>query len=670
MKACLFALLILMGGVAAADGQPRVLTCGGGNWANGIRIGGPTGLFDPFPELYQPEIRTANADLTGDGVPDIIVGAGFTNHEPLIGVFDGVTATRLASWTTGEPAYTRLSVAAGDVDGDGFADIFVSSIRVFTIAVVRVYSGRNGALLYTRTLDTMRYSYGLEIAAGDVNGDGLADLVLAPGPGLESVVFVLDVASGDTLLQLTPYPGFGSGVHVAVGDVNGDGFADIVTAPDALGGPHVRVFDGRTGDGLASFFAYAPSFSGGVPVTVGDFSGDGRAEILTTGPPPIPGPVWGVTLFDLAAGTNTFWPGTGGSCSTAIPENRLVADTPAQGAHVFGPFRISGWALQQGGTSGTGVETIEVFAAVPGGTPIQLGTATLGDARPDIAARFGNRYADAGFHFTVPRLAPGAYDIIVKASSALTHLVNARTLLRVNVDGPAYQMVLDNPAAGEDGPSPFLVRGWALDLNATNGSGVDAVHVWAWPAGSAGALFCGAATVGLPRPDVAAVFGPQFAGAGFEASCDLPDGTYTIVAYKLSAVTHTFDEQAVVSFRAHGRGIQAMDLEHITVTGLGRAATLALLGWALDGRSLTGSGIDAVHVWAFPTSGGTPVFVGVGLPMFRTDVAQVFGTRFATAGFGGAFAAPPPGTYDVAVYARSAFTGQFDQARVARVTVR
>jgi hypothetical protein len=292
------------------------------------------------------------------------------------------------------------------------------------------------------------------------------------------VVFAIDVASGDTLLQLTPYPGWSSGVHVAVGDVNGDGFADIVTAPMALGGPHVRVFHGRTGVGLASFFAYDPSYTQGVKLAAGDFSGDGRAEIVTFGPSSFTSGPWpGVTVFDLAAGTNMFWSGTDGAAfSTAISENRLVADTPAQGAHVSGPFRISGWGLQHGGTSGTGVAAIDVFAAAPGGTPVRLGAATLGDARPDIAARFGDRYANSGFHFTAPRLPPGTYDIIVKASSALTHFVNARTSLRVEVDGPAYQyqMVIDKPAAGEDGPSPFLVGGWALDLNATSGTGVDA----------------------------------------------------------------------------------------------------------------------------------------------------------------------------------------------------
>ena len=225
------------------------------------------------------------------------------------------------------------------------------------------------------------------------------------------------------------------------------------------------------------------------------------------------------------------------------------------------------------------------------------------------------------------------------------------------------------PWPGRTARRRSCVRGWALDLNATTGSGVDAVHVWALPAGSAGSFFCGAATLGHPRPDIAAVFGTQFSGAGFEASCNLPDGAYTIVAYKLSAVTHTFNEQVVVSYRAHGRGAEAMNLDGLSVTGTGTEPTIALSGWALDGRSLTGSGIDAVHVWAFPTSGGTPVFVGVATPAIRTDVAQVFGTRFSAAGFTGTFTAPPPGTYDVAVYARSAFTGQFDQARVARIIV-
>jgi hypothetical protein len=53
-------------------------------------------------------------------------------------------------------------------------------------------------------------------------------------------------------------------VRVAAGDVNGDGRADIITGAGPGGGPHVRVFDGATLAELDSFFAYNPLFGGGV----------------------------------------------------------------------------------------------------------------------------------------------------------------------------------------------------------------------------------------------------------------------------------------------------------------------------------------------------------------------------------------------------------------------
>ena len=56
---------------------------------------------------------------------------------------------------------------------------------------------------------------------------------------------------------------FKGGVHVAEADVNGDGVPDILTGAGAGGGPHVKLFDGRTGALITEFFAYDPSYTGG-----------------------------------------------------------------------------------------------------------------------------------------------------------------------------------------------------------------------------------------------------------------------------------------------------------------------------------------------------------------------------------------------------------------------
>src|SRR5438876_99758 len=80
-------------------------------------------------------------------------------------------------------------------------------------------------------------------------------------------VRVFDALTGKLKAGFDAYdPSFTGGVSVAVGDVNGDGHADIVTGAGPGGAPHVKVFDGQTLLEIRSFFAYDPSFTGGVNV--------------------------------------------------------------------------------------------------------------------------------------------------------------------------------------------------------------------------------------------------------------------------------------------------------------------------------------------------------------------------------------------------------------------
>src|SRR5207248_1500471 len=104
--------------------------------------------------------------------------------------------------------------------------------------------------------------------------------------GSPGVVHEYDAATDQERLSIVPYgAAFRGGIHVAVGDVTGDGVPDIVTAPAVGGGPHIRVFNSVTGQQipgpLGSFYAYAPNFTGGVFVAVADVNGDGYGDLIS-----------------------------------------------------------------------------------------------------------------------------------------------------------------------------------------------------------------------------------------------------------------------------------------------------------------------------------------------------------------------------------------------------
>lgn len=237
--------------------------------------------FDAYPG-FMGGVRVAVADVTGDAVPDIITAPG-AGGGPHIKVYSGATGQVVSEFYAYDASFASgVYVAAGDVDGNGVAEI-ITAAGEGGGPHVKVFSG-SGAVQRQFFAYAPNMNSGVRVAVGDFNGDARTDIITAPGAGSGPHIKVFSGNPNQGVLdEFFAYGGgFAGGVYVAAGDVDGDGLADIVTGPGAGGGPHVKVFKGGSHDSvLDEFFAYEASFLGGVRVGALDTNGDGKADVLT-----------------------------------------------------------------------------------------------------------------------------------------------------------------------------------------------------------------------------------------------------------------------------------------------------------------------------------------------------------------------------------------------------
>jgi glucose/arabinose dehydrogenase len=237
-------------------------------------------------------VRVAVGDVNGDGVPDYAFGAGPGRGSTVV-IIDGATGEVLKRWEAFEPEFTGgVFVALADINGDGRADLIVSpdvggGPRV---QVVRIEDGAVIANFWG--IEDPSFRGGARVAAGDVNGDGWADLIVAAGVGGGPRVAGWDgrqLAAGVFTRLFNDFFAFESslrnGVYLAVGDLTGDGFGEVIAGSGPGGGPRVTVFSGSALLGnesvaVANFFAGDPLSRGGVRVAVRNLNGDDRADLL------------------------------------------------------------------------------------------------------------------------------------------------------------------------------------------------------------------------------------------------------------------------------------------------------------------------------------------------------------------------------------------------------
>lgn len=144
---------------------------------------------------------------------------------------------------------------------------------------VRVFTG-SGRELYSFYAFDPAFLGGVRVATADFTGDGFEDVAVGAGPGAPGGhVKVWDGRTGEELLSFFAFDGFVGGVFLGTGDVTADGTVDLLVGAGPGGPPHVKVYDGATGTEARSFIAGNPALRGGVYVAGGDVTGDGAADI-------------------------------------------------------------------------------------------------------------------------------------------------------------------------------------------------------------------------------------------------------------------------------------------------------------------------------------------------------------------------------------------------------
>ncbi|MFO0798492.1 MAG: delta-60 repeat domain-containing protein [Gemmataceae bacterium] len=283
---------------------------------------GTAALLDPTPAGALPgtptatlaafggaavNVRTAVADVDGDGIDDVVLvtGPGTPLRLAVVSGVDNATLLVAPFDPFGGDFAGGGFVSAGDLDHDGRAE-FVVSPDVSGGPRVTAFSRRPDGSTAVRAnffgIDDPDFRGGARTALGDVDGDGTPDLLVAAGfgGGPRVAVFTGRSVPGGSPTRLVgdffAFPGtdavnLRNGAFVAAGDVTGDGFADLAFGGGPGGAPRVFLLsgalvaagdvDGAQAAPVSNFFVGGNAADrGGVRVAVADLDGDTRADVL------------------------------------------------------------------------------------------------------------------------------------------------------------------------------------------------------------------------------------------------------------------------------------------------------------------------------------------------------------------------------------------------------
>ncbi|MFA5070103.1 MAG: L,D-transpeptidase family protein [Patescibacteria group bacterium] len=276
IRFCLVALILFLGIIflypknVSAAGQivPEVKI-----FENGVQ----TKSFYGFDLGFRGGVRVATGDVDGNGADEIIVAAG-VNGGPNIQIFKN-NGEKMISFMAYDIKFRNgVKVTSCDVNNDGRDEIITSpglrggpNVKIFNVG---------GEQLRSFMAYDINFRGGVNIGCGDVNADGLAEIITGAGPGGGPHVRVFNQKGESLNMDFFPFS-FNNkgGVNIAVGNVTGDERPEIIVSVAQFGVPVIEVYDDQWHK-LSGFYAYDVEFQGGVNIATGNIDNDNYDEII------------------------------------------------------------------------------------------------------------------------------------------------------------------------------------------------------------------------------------------------------------------------------------------------------------------------------------------------------------------------------------------------------
>jgi hypothetical protein len=280
--------LILLSAITSASAQKRVsrAQANASRKARANAAGPVFGAAQSYAAGFGGASQSVAADFNGDGIPDIAVvnpcsssncGSGYASVAILMGNGDG-SFQAPAIYPTG--SYEPMSLAAGDFNGDGVPDLVVASQCTFTCGSgqVSILLGNGDGTFQAAVPFPAGTGSSYFVATGDFNGDGNLDLAVAEQTGASSDVVILLGNGNGTFQAPAGYStGATSAASLALGDFNRDGVPDLAVANGAADSVSILLGNGDGTFQTALIYASGGTFANSV--AVGDFNGDGAPDL-------------------------------------------------------------------------------------------------------------------------------------------------------------------------------------------------------------------------------------------------------------------------------------------------------------------------------------------------------------------------------------------------------